>query len=75
MSVTVIQPSGSPKDVPVRAVPTLTVDAEGELLVTYLSEEGDTVTAGFFDRGEWSEAWYQPAGTSYRLQHVTADHR
>ena len=72
MAVTVILPSGGRKLVAVLDNPTLTVDPEGCLDVTYLSEEYATVTAGCFKRGEWREAWYQPSATAEREQHIAA---
>ncbi len=52
--------------------PTLTVDPDGGLEVTYLSNEDATVTAGHFKRGEWREAWYQPSVTVAREQYLIA---
>ncbi len=72
MVVVVVLASRTPKDVFVPNTPTLAVDAWGDLNVTFVSSEGDTVTAAYFERGSWREAWVQPAGTAYRHQYAAA---
>jgi len=72
MAVVVVLASRMLKDVLVRNPPTLAVDAWGDLKVTFVSSEGDTVTAAYFERGSWREAWVQPEGTAYRYQWVAA---
>ena len=52
--------------------PTLNVDPDGGLEVTYLSDTNATVTAAHFKRGEWREAWYQLNATVAREQHRRA---
>ena len=75
MAVVVVLASRTPKEVVVSNPPTLAVDASGDLKVTFLSSKGDTVTAAYFERGSWCEAWLQPEGSDERLQYVAAEGR
>lgn len=70
--MTVVLSSGSRQSVVVMDSPMLTVDPDGGLEVTYLSNEDATVTAGHFARGVWREAWYQLNVTVPREQYRRA---
>ncbi len=61
MRVTVLLSSGGRESVVVMDSPTLTVDPDGGLEVTYLSNEDATVTAG-----------HQPSATVAREQYLIA---